>query len=79
MVDWAIQVFQHFPCSTRTLFLTISLIDRYYKSVETILTCEDVHIIGVTCIFIASKYEEIRPISMEHIIERIGFGTFTSE
>ena len=79
MIDWVIQVFQHFPCSKKTFFLTISLIDRYYKFASKKLASDDVHIIGITCIFIAVKYEEIRPICMKQLVEQIGFGAFRSE
>lgn len=55
--DWLIQVHQRFQLLPETLYLAINILDRY-------LTCKYVEIerlqlIGITAMFIASKYEEV--------------------
>ena len=33
---------------------------------------ENIHLIGVACMFLAAKYEEIYPFKMRHVYEKIG-------
>ena len=48
-----------FKCDDQTFFLAASLLDRYLKNKSDTRKISDLHIIGVTSIFIASKYEDI--------------------
>jgi hypothetical protein len=41
--------------------------DLYFENSKRILIPEDLHLIGVTCIYIGSKFEEIIPFNMEII------------
>ena len=45
--------------------------DRYFKNKQEIREISDLHIIGVTCMFIASKYEDIYPLKMKMVHEKI--------
>jgi len=38
--------------------------DRYFSLVKEEITPEKLHLIGVTCIFMASKYEDIYPFKL---------------
>jgi hypothetical protein len=57
LVDWLIEVHMKFKLLPETLFLTVELIDRFL-AVEDI-TRKKLQLVGVTAMFIASKYEEI--------------------
>lgn len=57
LVDWLIDVHLKFKLQSETLYLTINLIDRYLAK-NTILR-NKLQLVGVSCLFIASKYEEI--------------------
>lgn len=46
--------------------------DRYFKSTKTVRQVSDLHLIGVTCMFVASKYEDIYPLKMKTVYEKIG-------
>jgi len=59
MVDWMIEVLTNFKCEDQTFFLAISLLDRYLKGSPKPQEIADLHLMGVTCMFIASKYEDI--------------------
>ena len=74
MVDWMIEVLTNFKCDDLTFFLAVSLMDRYYKGCPKTLTVNDLHIIGVTSMFLASKYEDIYPLKMKTVFEKIGHG-----
>lgn len=71
MVDWMIEVLTNFKCDDQTFFLAISLMDRFFKSSPRELQIQDLHIIGVSCMFIASKYEDIYPLKMKMVFEKI--------
>ena len=47
------------------------MIDRYFKAKAEIREVSDLHIIGVTTMFIASKYEDIYPLKMKMVFEKI--------
>lgn len=45
--------------------------DRYLKLKQEKVPLIDLHLIGVTCMFIASKYEDIIPLKMRVVYEKI--------
>lgn len=57
LIDWLIQVHLRFTLLQETLYLTISIIDRYlqHQDVEK----SKLQLVGVTAMLIASKYEEM--------------------
>jgi len=60
IVDWLIKICKKFNLKNETLFKAISLIDYYLsKSSKKILRIEEIHFIGVICLNIACKFEEI--------------------
>ncbi|QQP37751.1 Cyclin B1 [Caligus rogercresseyi] len=50
LIDWLLDVHQQFKLLQETLYMTVYIIDRYLQSLQ---------LIGVTAMFIASKYEEM--------------------
>lgn len=71
MIDWMIEVLTNFKCDDQTFFLAVSLLDRYFKNKQERREISDLHIIGVTTMFIASKYEDIYPLKMKMVFEKI--------
>jgi hypothetical protein len=71
MVDWMIEVLTNFKCDDQTFFLAVSIIDRFFKNKQEVREVSDLHIIGVTTMFIASKYEDIYPLKMKMVYEKI--------
>ena len=71
MIDWMIEVLTNFKCDDQTFFLSAGLLDRYFKNVNRRLLVEDLHSIGVTSMFLASKFEDIFPLKMKTIYEKI--------
>lgn len=57
LVDWLIDVHTKFALGTETLFLTVSLIDRYLS--KTRILRSKLQLVGVTALMIACKYDEI--------------------
>ena len=57
LIDWLVEVHLKFKLMPETLYLTVNLIDRFLEK-ETIAR-NKLQLVGVTAMFIASKYEEI--------------------
>lgn len=58
LVDWLVQVHKRFRLQAETLYLTVSIMDRYLFTSKKV-SKNDMQLIGVTSMMIACKYEEI--------------------
>jgi hypothetical protein len=72
MVDWMVEVLTNFKCADQTFFLAVSLLDRYFNATPKVLEVNELHCLGVTAMFIASKFEDIHPLKMKMVHEKIG-------
>lgn len=59
LVDWLVEVHYKFRLQTPTLWLCINLLDRYLERMP--LMRNRLQLLGVTCLFVACKFEEIYP------------------
>ncbi len=66
LVDWLIDVHNKFSLLPETLFLAINVMDRFL-SVDSI-SLPKLQLLGLTCLFIASKYEEVTHPSIKNFI-----------
>lgn len=57
LVDWLIEVHARFHLLPETMFLAINIIDRFLSTRAVEL--EKLQLVGITAMFIASKYEEV--------------------
>lgn len=71
MIDWMIEVLTNFKCDDQTFFLAVSILDRFFKGTQVPKEISDLHIIGVTSMFISSKTEDIYPLKMKMVYEKI--------
>jgi hypothetical protein len=70
MADWMIEVTTNYKCMDRTYFLTMAIMDKFMISSNQhnhVLSNQDMHMVGITCLFLASKFEDVRPISAKII------------
>jgi len=77
LVDWLIEVADEYNLKLRTLELTRCYLDRFlaadYESTRDVL-----QLIGVACVLLASKMEEVNPPSVDQLTE-ITANTYTRE
>jgi len=59
LVDWLIQVHQRFSLLQETLYLTVAILDRYLSHRCGDIKRKKLQLVGVSCMWIASKYEEM--------------------
>ena len=82
MVDWMIEVLSNYHCDESTYFESINLMDRYFKQCEIkkqILLPAELHLIGVTSMFIASKYQDIYPLRLKIVKDKIAHNKLTCQ
>ena len=57
LVDWLIEVHMRFRLLPETLFLAVNIIDRFLS--QKVVPLDKLQLVGITAMFIASKYEEV--------------------
>ncbi|KAL3840037.1 hypothetical protein ACJIZ3_024628 [Penstemon smallii] len=57
LIDWLVEVAEEYRLVPDTLYLTINYIDRYLSG--NVMDRQRLQLLGVACMMIASKYEEI--------------------
>lgn len=57
LTDWLIQVHSRFKLLPETLFLCVNIIDRFLSA--RVVSLAKLQLVGVTCMFIAAKVEEV--------------------
>ena len=57
LIDWLIEVHTRFHLLPETIFLAINIIDRFLST--RVVELEKLQLVGITAMFIASKYEEV--------------------
>ena len=57
LVDWLIEVHTRFHLLPETIFLAVNIIDRFLSA--RIVELDKLQLVGITAMFIASKYEEV--------------------
>ncbi|XP_020223100.1 cyclin-A2-2 isoform X2 [Cajanus cajan] len=57
LIDWLVEVSEEYKLVPDTLYLTVNLIDRFLS--QSLIQKQRLQLLGVTCMLIASKYEEM--------------------
>lgn len=79
MVDWMLEVLGAYNSEIFTFNLSVQIMDMYIAKCKEVLTNNDVHLIGIVSMFIASKMEDICPIRMSHVKSKIAHGKFSEK
>lgn len=66
LVEWIIDVHRKFRLMPETLYVTVFLIDRFLSLTQ--IKKSQLHILGVTSLLIATKYEEIYPPELKELL-----------
>lgn len=80
MVNWMLEIFYTFRSNEETFLAAVEIMDKfiYYFKKKT-LTDENIHLIGMVSIYIASKVYDLIPIQLDNIIHQIGHEQFTQK
>jgi cyclin B len=70
LVDWLVEIHIGMKCDPATLYLSVQIIDRFLasESPSNKATKKNLQLIGTSAFFIASKYEQIYPVSLRDLV-----------
>jgi hypothetical protein len=67
LVDWMVELADEFKLSQTTLFLSVSLLDRFLSL--SCIPCGALQLAGITCMWVASKFEEVYPPTVREFVD----------
>lgn len=79
MANWLLEVVEVMNCNASTYFLSIHIMDFFLHKTKSRFNDSDVHLIGITSLYIASKIEDMYPLRMNHIVKDIGKSAHSCE
>ena len=79
MVDWMFEVLTIYQQKDSTVFKSVFLLDLYYANKKETEALEELHLLGMVCMMIASKSDEVKFIKLDAFINTIGRGKFSKE
>ena len=80
MVNWMLEIFYHFRSNEETFLAAVEIMDKFiYKYKKKELTDENIHLIGMVSIYIASKVYDLIPIQLDNIIHQIGHDEYNQK
>lgn len=63
LVDWLFEVVEQYSLSRRTLALAANYVDRYLSVVPSVRKGK-LQLLGATCLFVASKFDDLSPVDL---------------
>ena len=78
MIDWMVEVLDAYTQSNETFFLAVHILDLFIFKSES-FSSNDIHLLGIVSMFLASKFEDVNPICLQQIISKIGHNIFKKE
>ena len=79
MVNWMLEVFHSFKSNEETIFCAVKIMDKFLWNSIEIIKSEDIHLIGIVCIYLASKTYDLIPIQMNNLIHLVGHDIFDQQ
>ncbi|CAD6906902.1 unnamed protein product [Tilletia controversa] len=77
LVDWLMQIHVRFHMLPETLWIAINLADRFLS--VRVVSLPKLQLVGVTAMFIASKYEEIMAPTLDEMLSLMATSTYTRD
>ena len=68
LVNYIVEWHERFGLAPETLFITVSIVDRYLASEDTAVTKNNLQLVGIAALFIASKFEEEVPLQLSDAV-----------
>lgn len=67
LLDWLFEVVLEYELANKTLQLAVNYVDRYLSAVPSTKK-GSLQLVGVAALFIASKFEDLRPVDLAALI-----------
>lgn len=79
LIDWMLDTLKVLDQKEQTLFRAILILDQYFSKAQTRIQAEELYLVGCVSMMIASKQEEIKPLTVEMIVGSVGKKNFSRE
>ena len=79
MIDWMREILEVFKSPAETFYLSVTILDRYLDQKKATLELSELHEIGVTSLFIASKQSEIEPLTLDLMHKKAAHGKISED
>ena len=73
------EVILKFELSLRTFFLSVKIFDKFLMITSKSFENSDILLLGIGCMFIASKYEDVENLNISVFVKHIGHNKITKE
>ena len=80
MIEWMDNVANVAEFAHETYLMSVYMLDHYLNKAQKengIKTLQEFYLVGITCIWIASKYEEVDLLSVEAVKKQLGHDQFS--
>ena len=74
-----IEVLCSYKCTDMTFFVAVNYMDSFFKKTQKKHELNDLHLVGVASMYLATKYEEICPLRIHIMEHKISHGKFSKE
>lgn len=79
MVEWMKEVLRVFKSPKECFYTSVMIMDRYLNEKKRPIELDELHEIGVASIFIASKYTELEPLTLDLMQRKASHGKLTEK
>ena len=77
MLDWMLEVKRNFKLANKTWYLAVDIMDKYFLNSTASLLPSSLHLLGIISIWLASKFEDVFPLSFSSVLTNIGHMKFS--
>ncbi|CAK70621.1 unnamed protein product (macronuclear) [Paramecium tetraurelia] len=67
-LNWLVEITQAYSMNYSTFFIVCSILDEYQK-ITLNVTKDNLHLTGVSCIYLASKFNDVIPLRLDQAID----------
>lgn len=80
IIDWIFEATSKLNIEDKSvIFQTVSLMDRYYISQRKTQPKEELQLVAVSCLFMASKNMEVEPIDLKTCYKSLCFKKYSTQ
>lgn len=76
LIDWVLEVIDQFRISNETFYNFINILDSVLINYSNKLSIDEIQLIGIVTLFIASKSEDLNPFFISNITNQICHNKF---
>jgi hypothetical protein len=71
MLDWMVEVMKSYKFMNKTYFAGVEIMDRFFAENKERVKVSELHLVGVVAMYMATKMEEVFPLKLKTVYEKI--------